>query len=77
MKEVTIYTTPTCQYCQAAKRFFAENDVQYTEHDVASDAEKRQEMVEKSGQMGVPLIVVGNEMMVGFDEGKLREILEL
>lgn len=74
---VTIYSTPTCHFCQAAKTFFKENNVEYTEHNVAEDAEKRQEMLEKSGQMGVPVIFVGDEMIVGFDESKLRNLLNL
>lgn len=77
MKEVTIYTTPTCSYCKSAKEFFDENNVEYTEHNVAEDVEKRNEMVEKSGQMGVPVIMVGDEIVVGYDKGKLSEMLEL
>jgi glutaredoxin 3 len=80
MKKVTIYSTPTCTYCKAAKEFFGKHNVEYTEHDVSVDAEKRQEMIEKSGQMGVPVIAVGEEggepeLIVGFDEGKLSEML--
>lgn len=74
-KDVTIYSTPTCHFCHAAKDFFAANGVQYTEHDVASNLEKRKEMVEKSGQLGVPVITVGDELIVGFDEPRLRELL--
>jgi len=74
-KPVTIYTTPTCHFCHAAKEFFKENNIAFTEHDVAADMEKRKEMVEKSGQMGVPVIFVGDQMIVGFDEGKLRDLL--
>jgi len=70
-KQVTIYSTPTCHFCQMAKEFFAQNNVSYTEHNVASDMEKRQEMIEKSGQMGVPVIFVGDEMIIGFDKEKL------
>lgn len=58
-----------------AKEFFSEHNVQYTEHDVARDLARRREMIEKSGQMGVPVIVVGDELIVGFDEGRLRELL--
>ncbi len=76
-KEVVIYSTPTCHFCQQAKEFFTENNVEYTEHNVAEDAEKRAEMIEKSGQMGVPVIFIGDEMAIGFDEGKLRELLGL
>jgi len=77
MKDVTIYSTPTCSYCKSAKEFFEENNVEYTEHNVAEDEEKRNEMMEKSGQMGVPVIVVGDEVVVGFDKSKLSEMLEL
>jgi len=76
-KNVTIYSTPTCHFCNQAKEFFTENNIEYTEHDVAADQEKAQEMVQKSGQMGVPVIFVGEEMAIGFDEGRLRTLLEL
>lgn len=75
MAKVTIYSTPTCTYCQLAKQFFTENNVEYTEVDVAADAEKRTEMIEKTGQMGVPVIEVDDQVVVGFDEGKVREML--
>ena len=76
-KKVVIYSTPTCHFCQAAKKFFAENNVEYTEYNVAEDAEKRQEMLEKTGQMGVPVIYIDEEMIVGFDEGKVKDLLGL
>ena len=74
---VTIYSTPVCHFCHAAKEFFAANDVAYTEHDVAADAEKRQEMIDMTGQMGVPVIKVGDDVIIGFDEPKLKELLKL
>lgn len=74
-KKVTIYTTPTCHFCHMAKEFFSEHKIPFTEHDVARDLEKRREMIEKSSQMGVPVIAVGDELVVGFDEGRLRELL--
>ena len=77
MKPVTIYTTPTCTYCKMSKDFFAANNVPYTEHNVAADLEKRKEMIEKSGQMGVPVIYVGDEMVVGFNRAKLEQLLGL
>lgn len=76
-KNVTIYTTPTCHFCQMTKEFFKENNVSYTEHNVASDLEKRQEMIDKSGQMGVPVIFVDDEMVVGFDKNRFVELLGL
>ena len=72
---VAIYTTPTCHFCHAAKEFFDANKVAFTEYNVASDLVKRKEMIEKSGQMGVPVITVGKDLIVGFDEPKLRELL--
>ncbi|PIR69327.1 MAG: NrdH-redoxin [Candidatus Niyogibacteria bacterium CG10_big_fil_rev_8_21_14_0_10_46_36] len=77
MKNVTIYSTPTCHFCHAAKEFFKENNIEFTDHDVSSDVEKRQEMVQKSGQMGVPVIFIDDEMIVGFDEPKVKSLLEL
>lgn len=74
-KTVTIYTTPTCHFCQMSKEFFAANGVQYTEVNVAADAAKRQEMIDKSGQMGVPVIDIGGELVVGFDKRRLSELL--
>ena len=77
MESVTIYTTPTCHFCHAAKDFFAENNVEFTEHDVAADQEKRQEMIEMTGQMGVPVIKIGNDAIIGFDEAKVKELLKI
>lgn len=74
-KSVTIYSTPTCHFCQMSKEFFKEHGVNYTEYNVASDLEKRQEMIQKSGQMGVPVIFVGNEMVIGFDQERLSDLL--
>jgi glutaredoxin-like YruB-family protein len=75
--DVTIYSTPTCGYCKKAKTFFADNDVEYTEHDVSDNEEKRKEMVQKSGQMGVPVIIIDDEIIVGFDQDRLTEALNL
>ncbi len=75
MKKVTIYTTPTCQYCEKAKNYMKEHDIDYKEYDVSSDSKRRKEMIEKSGQMGVPVIVLGDDMMVGFEEGRFEEIV--
>ncbi|MDR3571855.1 MAG: glutaredoxin domain-containing protein [Candidatus Pacebacteria bacterium] len=76
-KQVTIYSTPTCHFCHAAKDFFTENHIQFTDYNVASDLTKRQEMIQKSGQMGVPVIDVGGELVIGFDEDRLRELLHV
>ena len=60
-----------------SKEFFKEHSVAYTEYNVATDLAKRQEMIQKSGQMGVPVIFVGDELVVGFDKDKLSELLEV
>ena len=75
MKNVTIYSTPTCHWCHVAKDFFIEHDIKYTEFDVASDLKKRKEMVDKTGQMGVPVIDIDGQVMVGFSEEVLSKAL--
>jgi len=77
MKKVEIYSTPTCHYCHMAKDFFKENDIPYTEYDVASDIAKRKEMVEKTSQMGVPVIVIDGAWAVGFNKTKVAKELGL
>jgi glutaredoxin 3 len=74
-KTVTIYSTPTCHFCQMTKEFLKDKGITYTDYNVASDLEKRQEMVQKSGQMGVPVIFVGDEMIIGFDQERLSSML--
>ena len=74
-KTVTIYSTPTCHFCQMTKDFLKEKGITYTDYDVASDLEKRQEMIQKSGQMGVPVIFVGDDMIIGFDQARLSSTL--
>ena len=75
MKNVTIYSTTTCTYCKMAKQFFSDNNIKYQEHDVGSDLEKRKEMIEKSGQMGVPVIIIGDDIVVGFDQARISKLL--
>lgn len=60
-----------------AKEFFKSNNVEYTENNVAADEAKRAEMIEKSGQMGVPVIFIGEDMVIGFNEGKIKQLLGL
>lgn len=75
MKDVIIYSTPTCHFCHVAKEFFKEKSIQYTEYDVLSDMSKRQEMIDKSGQMGVPVIVIGDKVVIGFDQAEIYPLL--
>ena len=75
MENVTIYSTESCHFCHMAKDFFAENNVAFTDFNVGVDTDKRKEMIEKSGQMGVPVIVIGNNVVVGFNKPKIVELL--
>jgi len=74
---VEVYSTPTCMYCNLLKDFLKENNVEYTEINVAEDEEKRNYIVEKSGQMGVPVAIIGDEVIVGFNQAKISEVLGL
>ena len=74
-KKVVIYSTPTCPYCKRAKDYLSQKGIPYTDTNVAADRDKAKEMVQKSGQMSVPVIVVDDEVIVGFDQGKLDELL--
>ena len=75
MANVTIYTTPTCVYCKFAKEFFHEHNVEYAEKDVAQDEQAREDMIQKSGQLGVPVIDIDGEIVIGFDKKRLSELL--
>ena len=77
MKMVEIYSTPTCHFCNEAKSYFAENKVAYSAHDVASDAQKRQEMIKLTGQLGVPVIVIDKKVIIGFDQAEIAKELDL
>ncbi len=77
MAKVTIYTTPTCVYCKMSKAFFAENKISYEEKNVLEDEKAREEMVQKSGQLGVPVIDVDGQIIVGFDKEVLTDLLHL
>ena len=74
-KKVVIYSTPTCPYCKRAKAYFTQKGIAYTDYNVAEDREKAREMIQKSKQMGVPVIIVGGEVLVGFNQAKLDSLL--
>lgn len=75
MNTVTVYSTPSCHFCHMAKDFFTANNIAFTDFDVSLDNDKRQEMIKKSGQMGVPVIVINNDLVVGFNKPKIMELL--
>ena len=72
-KKIEIYSTPTCHFCHLAKDYFNANNITYTEYNVATDTQKRDEMIEITGQRGVPVIVVDGDIMVGFNETAFEE----
>jgi glutaredoxin 3 len=75
MKTVKIYSTPTCHFCAMAKEFLKESNIPFENIDVMSDVEARRDMVEKSGQMGVPVIQIDNNIIIGFQKEKLANLL--
>ena len=75
MANIQIYTTPTCAYCKMAKEYFKSKSIDYTEYNVAEDVQKRTEMVEKTHQLGVPVIDIDGKIVIGFDRGKIDELL--
>ena len=72
---VTIYTTPTCGYCKMAKKWLDSHKISYKEIDVSSDEHAKDEMTQRSGEIGVPQILIGKKVIVGFDEEALEKAL--
>ena len=77
MPEVKIYSTPTCPYCKRAKAYLDEKSISYQNIDVSSDQKAVEEMVKLTGQMGVPVIVINGEVIVGFDKAKIDSLLNI
>lgn len=75
MPKITIYTTPTCTFCRQAKNFFREHNVAYEEKDVTTNHDFVEEMVNKSGQMGVPVIDIDGEIVIGFDKQRIAQLV--
>lgn len=72
---IKLYTTPSCTYCTKAKKYFKENRIPFTEYNVARDMRRADEMVKKSGQMGVPVIDVNGRVIVGFNQPEIERAL--
>ena len=72
---IKIYTTSTCFYCKKAKAYFEEHDIEYEEYDVAENLTKRQEMLDISGQMGIPVIDIDGNIIIGFDKNKIKKLI--
>ena len=76
-KQVKIYSTPTCPYCIRTKQFLKDNNIIFEDVDVSSNQEAAEEMVKKSGQMGVPVLDIGGVIIVGFDKERFKQTLGL
>lgn len=76
-KKVTVYSTPTCPFCVRAKEFLKDNNIEFEDIDVSENSEKAQEMMDKSGQMGVPVLDVEGDIIVGFDKEKIKQALSI
>ncbi|MFB0559278.1 MAG: glutaredoxin family protein [Dehalococcoidales bacterium] len=74
-KKVVIYSTPTCPFCKRAKDYLSRKGIAYVDYNVAQDRERAKEMIQKSGQMGVPVITIDNQVIVGFNQTVLDELL--
>lgn len=75
--EITIYTTSSCSWCQATKEYLHAREIDFEEVDVSADMQRAMEMVEKSGQQGVPVLDIDGEIIVGFDRSRIDGLLEL
>ena len=76
MVKITIYSTPTCPYCKAAKEYFKNKKISFKDVDVSKDQEAQKEMIEKSNQMGVPVIEIDDKIVVGFNQEKIEKLLK-
>ncbi len=76
-KKVIVYSTPTCPFCIRAKQYLKDNNIKFVEHDVGANQDKAQEMIKKSGQMGVPVIDIEGKIIVGFDKDMIMGELGL
>jgi len=75
--KVIIFTTPTCSFCTTAKRYFREHKIRYRDIDVSRDQRAAMDMQRKTGQMGVPVILINNRPIVGFDKPKINRLLNI
>ena len=74
---VTIYSTPTCVYCKSLKEYLTKHNIQFQEIDVASNESELEKMVAISGQMGVPVVEIDGNVVIGFDREKIDQLLNL
>jgi glutaredoxin-like YruB-family protein len=75
--KVIVFSTPTCSFCVQAKRYFKEKNIRFTDVDVSRDQSAARDMMRRTGQMGVPVILINNTAIVGFDKNKINQMLNL
>lgn len=75
MKQITIYSTPSCHFCHMAKEYLTSKSIPFTDINVAEDTQARQDMITMSGQMGVPVIKIENDIIVGFNKPVMNDLL--
>ena len=73
-KQILIYSTPTCPYCKMTKEYLDEHNIPYTDFDVSADTKRAEEMIQKSGQMGVPVLDIDGEIIVGFEQKRIAQL---
>ncbi|MFH1661919.1 MAG: glutaredoxin domain-containing protein [Candidatus Falkowbacteria bacterium] len=76
-KKVRVFSTPTCPYCVTLKEYLKENNIEFEDIDVSQNEKALDEMVEKSNQMGVPVVDIGGEFIIGFDKEKINQLLDI
>ena len=76
-KQVKVYSTPTCPYCRGAKQFLKDNQIEFEDIDVSANQKAAEEMIQKSGQMGVPVLEINGQIITGFDKGSISKALGL
>ncbi len=74
--KIKLYSTPTCPYCVQAKKFFEGKKIDFEEIDISQNQESAEEMIKISGQMGVPVITINDEIITGFDEEKINNLIK-
>ena len=77
MPKIKIYSTPSCPYCTTLKEYLKEKGIEFEDINVALDAQAREEMIQKSGQMGVPVADIDGEIIIGFDKEKISKLLNI
>lgn len=77
LKQVTVYTTPSCSWCTTLKTYLRSNQIRFTEVDVSKNEQAAKEMVQRSGQQGVPQTSIDGQIVVGFDKNKINRLLEI